>query len=403
MSRPRKGSRRDKGIHAKSGYLYIVKSETTIIDGCPMTKKKWISTGLKDTRENVKLAADYRNKLARRRIILEDPNITLSEYIDKVLVRMKRELADTTFATYSYRGKRIKRFFNGRLVKDLQKKEVESFLDYLFQTCHLQPGSVKDTKRFLCTILDCAIDDGLITENVARDTKISKPLSAMYTKSKNPDDFFFSYDEATLFLSYVEDEILYTLFFFTLFFGLRKEEALGLQWSSIILDGEEPYFFINHTVTIGTKVNRLNTTKTDDSKRSYPLMPDQVQLLKHIKEQERLNRIELGDCYSNNDYVFKHKDGTPFSPWYPTKIFKKILRKHPELPQQISFRNLRTSCVSMLVHENKDVKSIQKWVGHKNYDTTMRYYAIAKDKEAKKDISENMANLLPVRKIWEEK
>ena len=50
--------------------------------------------------------------------------------------------------------------------------------------------------------------------------------------------------------------------------------------------------------------------------------------------------------------------------------------------------------MSILVHEGKDVKSIQKWVGHADLDTTLRIYAKVKDKESKKEISEAMNGII---------
>ena len=88
--------------------------------------------------------------------------------------------------------------------------------------------------------------------------------------------------------------------------------------------------------------------------------------------------------YQENDYIFKHADGSLYYPDYPSKAFRKIIKKLPEWPQGITFHGLRSSCVSILVHQGMDVKSIQKWVGHRDLDTTLRIYAKVKEKEAKK-------------------
>ncbi len=71
--------------------------------------------------------------------------------------------------------------------------------------------------------------------------------------------------------------------------------------------------------------------------------------------------------------------------FYPSKVFSKLIKKMPELPQGITFHGLRSSCVSILVHQGMDVKSIQKWVGHADIDTTLRIYAKVKDKESKRE------------------
>ena len=90
-------------------------------------------------------------------------------------------------------------------------------------------------------------------------------------------------------------------------------------------------------------------------------------------------------------------DGKPYYPDYPTKLFGKLVKKFPDLPQGITFHGLRSSCVSILVHQGMDVKSIQKWVGHADIDTTLRIYAKVKDKETKKEISDTMKDIIPLK------
>ncbi|MBQ7558105.1 MAG: hypothetical protein IJT00_08575, partial [Lachnospiraceae bacterium] len=81
-----------------------------------------------------------------------------------------------------------------------------------------------------------------------------------YSKEKNTDEEFFSYEEAQHFLGKIKDHELYEMFYLTLVFRLRREEILGLRWSAI--DFKDKTMAINHTVTRGTTVNRANTTKT---------------------------------------------------------------------------------------------------------------------------------------------
>ena len=105
-----------------------------------------------------------------------------------------------------------------------------------------------------------------------------------------------------------------------------------------------------------------------------------------------------GDSYKDNDYVFKNIDRSLYYPDYPTKLFKKIIKKDPELPQDITLHGLRISCVSILVHNNVDIKTIQKWVGHKDINTTLKIYAKVKDREAKEELSKELGNLFPLKK-----
>ena len=45
-------------------------------------------------------------------------------------------------------------------------------------------------------------------------------------------------------------------------------------------------FRVEHTVTRGTQINRLNITKTNCSNRTFPLNDDQIAILMKLKEQE---------------------------------------------------------------------------------------------------------------------
>ena len=397
MARPKKNGRRATGIQGKSGYLYIITQKNIIKDGIKTREKVWIATGLKDTPENIKTALEMKNRLLnnKRETSITDRNVTLNDYTDMFLSKKKREVSETTYSSYFYRAQRIKAFFGAVKVRDINRIMVESFLDDLFESHGVQPRTAKDIKVFLGSVMDQAVKDGLIPYNPVKEVMINKSLADKYAKEKNSDEEFFSYEEAQLFLSRIRDHDLYELFYLTLFFGLRREEILGLRWSAI--DFRNKTMIINHTVTKGLTVNRANTTKTASSAREYPLTDEQIEMFRLLKSKEDSNRKLFGNCFEDNEYVFKHADGKPYYPDHPTKLFSKLIKKIPELPQNITFHGLRRSCVSILVHQGMDVKSIQKWVGHKDIDTTLRIYAKVKDKEAKKEISDKMIGIIPLK------
>ena len=324
-----------------------------------------------------------------------DPNILVPDYVKLFLQKKKREVSDTTYAAYEHKVRRISESFQSTKLKDLKEPMIESFLDALFDVHHASPRTVKDIKVLFGSILEQAIKDGLISHNPVKEVVINKSLADKYATIKNVDDDFFSFEEAQQFLNAAKDHELYELFYFTLFFGLRREESLGLRWSAI--DFKNKTMQINHTVTIGTTVTRKNTTKTTSSARTYPLSDVQILMLLQLKKKEAENRRLCGNGYYESDYIFKHVDGSLYYPDYPTKAFGKIIKKHPELPQHITFHGLRSSCVSILVHRGYDIKSIQKWVGHADIDTTLRIYAKVKERDAKKEISDGMTDIIQIK------
>ncbi len=236
------------------------------------------------------------------------------------------------------------------------------------------------------------VKQGVLRSNPVDEACISKKLKKEYAKKVDESETFFDYEEVIHFLGIVEDHPLYELFYFTIFFGLRREEVLGLKWSCINRRTKE--LTINHTVAKADKIVRLDSTKTDAGERTYPLEEDQIRILDHLWDTEQKNRVLFGDCYNDNDYIFKHSDGSLYYIDYPSKQFTKILKKHLELPQHTTFHGLRKSCVSLLVHRGFEIKEIQKWVGHKDYETTAKIYALIKEKESKKNISKDMSNII---------
>ena len=121
MARPRKDGKRAPGIQGKRGFLYIVISQNILKDGVKKSEKKWIATKLTDTPENIKKASETRMKLISRKTSATiDRNISLSDFTDQVLSKKKREVSDTTYSSYYYRGKKIKEYFGDTKVKNIK-------------------------------------------------------------------------------------------------------------------------------------------------------------------------------------------------------------------------------------------------------------------------------------------
>ena len=395
MARKRADGKRAPGVQSKKGKLYVFTPEIVIENGEKQYKSKWVATGLDNTDENVKKALELREKLLKRKSVgYIDTNIKVPAYIDTFLSTKERIVANTTYAAYMQRCQPIKEFFANVKVKDITTARVETFLDFLAGSGKYKIRTLKDIKAVFNSIMSGAVKEGLLTFNPVSEAQLSKSILERNAKDAKDDDFF-TYQEAEAFLSYVKTHELYEYFYMTLFFGLRREEALGLRWSAFNLKAKE--FVINHTVTKGTQVNRLNTTKTASSKRTYPLTDEQASMLLALKDRESTNKKLLKSAYHDNDYIFKHEDGSLYYPDYPSKAFRKIVKRHPNLPQGITLHGLRASCVSILVHEGFDLKSIQNWVGHADINTTLKIYTKVKSDDAKKEISAGMQNVIHLK------
>ena len=121
-----------------------------------------------------------------------------------------------------------------------------------------------------------------------------------------------------------------------------------------------------------TKAVEKDKTKNATSYRSFPLVPDAVEIFREAKQAEQENRRLFGREYQENAYVFKWEDGRPYSPDYITGKFPVLLEKYG-LPH-IRFHELRHSCASLLINAGFTLKDVQEWMGHADIKMTANIY-----------------------------
>lgn len=105
-------------------------------------------------------------------------------------------------------------------------------------------------------------------------TQIS-PAAKIKTPHKNTDiqtKIYIGSDDVTIFLDAISGHRLETAFLLALYYGLRREEILGLKWNAIHEDGK---LYIQHTVSRVKSTIAKDRTKTDASQRNYPI-PDKI-------------------------------------------------------------------------------------------------------------------------------
>ena len=98
-------------------------------------------------------------------------------------------------------------------------------------------------------------------------------------------------------------------------------------------------------------------------------------LLRHLKEQQRINQKLCGNCYCKDylDYIYVDAMGSLVKPNFITQHFAQVLRKNNL--KKIRFHDLRHSCASLLYANGVALKDIQEWLGHKDIQTTANIYS----------------------------
>lgn len=168
-------------------------------------------------------------------------------------------------------------------------------------------------------------------------------------------------------------------------YGLRRSECLALRWNFV--DWEKNCIKIRRAVVrIHKGIDDRDKLKAKGSYRIYPILPDVKTILMEIKKEQ----IEKG-LYADDGLVFLNKKGNQWRPDYCSKLVKKAI-VDSGLPADMSFKTMRSTCVSMIYGKGWTESQITDWVGHTSFKVTKEHY-LAPDKELKEKLGETLSDI----------
>jgi integrase len=251
-------------------------------------------------------------------------------------------------------------------------------------------GSSKSLQQKVVTtlrrIFDAAVKDKLIDMSPCANLKPSgqdAPEKEALTK-----------DQQRTLLESVRGLPIYPFVMLCLYTGLRREEALGLQWQHVHLDAPAPHIDVRAACNWeGKNTAKLTPLlKSDAAYRSIPLPPQLVQILHELREAQ------------NGPYVISRGEGELLSASSFRKRWAAItLREarqitytvhgqkktrdlcigdevpfHPGVVISLDFHTtphlLRHTYISVLILSGVAVKRVQYLAGHSSPIQTLRIY-----------------------------
>ena len=363
------------GCVAKRKEVYYVR--LTYYDKNHNRKEKWVSTGLSGRGAKQKATSMIQAMVDKYSYLEKSEHPSkMAEYLMMWKNLRKSEVAETTYNGYhTYIDRHLIPYFKdlNLNIQDITAGHIFDYVNYLSND-----GGRKDNKiggqsttsiRKIISILRQVFDYAVLYGDI----KINPALQVPLPKKKNKKDerqVFLTAEDAQKMLNAFKDEEIGPIVFVTLYYGLRKSEALGLRWQAVDFDANT--ITINHTVVGGSRIVAKDSTKSYCSQRTYELLPDVKALLLKLKEQQEDYR-RLGSGYHVNDYIFKNPNGVLYRPDSLTMSFKRALARHG-LPQ-MRYHDLRHSTASILVDKGWDINSIKEWLGHADISTTANIYA----------------------------
>ena len=338
---------------------------------------------------NKKLGIDYSKSFSSKTLAKKDEIRVLAEIENGTFLKQNENMTfkeaselymkniselrckqSTIEGYYAYLNNHIYKYFGDKKLCTITKLECDSFITTLKNTYCKSVIRGKDSLKnreltktlsngtinhmiILCNaIFEYMVDCEVIAKNPMR--KIKK------LKSDRKEAHFLNVEECQKLLDVAENNYsyYYPIILLSIITGMRQGEVLALTWNDI--DFKNNIIKINKTYSHG----KISTPKTQSSIRTI-IIPDN--LAKVLKEQWlKVPKTEL-------NLVFPSPTGNYLDCRnLVNRVLKPCLKEAGV--KDITWHQLRHSCITALAENKIPIKSIQKQAGHSSELTTLKFY-----------------------------
>lgn len=314
------------------------------------TVGQWIEQWCRTTLTVLPISENYRDQTRH----LARTHLTQGPFAQNRLDQLKPTAIEALLADLSTRTKTV--------VVDDEPTQVRALSD----------STVRSIFLVLRKALDAAVRDELLARNPA--AKVAAPKVAHTPVVK------LSATEVSYLLAELRSHRYYPVFALIAATGLRRGEALALDWKDI--DLEERVAVVHSTLSATKGGTRLSTTKTDGSRRQV-IFPEQVaQLLRAWHAQQSAERLRAGSKWAGTGKVFTTTTGTVINPRNLLRTLQAAARELG-LPAGVGVHTLRHSAATQMLEKGVHVKAVADALGHSSAQITLDIYGFTADKVAR--------------------
>jgi integrase len=172
--------------------------------------------------------------------------------------------------------------------------------------------------------------------------------------------------------------------------GLRRGEAVALNWENIDLDGRIAKITRSASRVPGQGL-QITPTKSAAGKRTLSLDPGTVVLLKHWRARQAEQALGMGAAFRDQGFIFTNLTGGALDPDHLSQAFKRHARAggYPN----IRLHDLRHFHAFGLIANNVHPKIVQDRLGHASAAFTMQVYGHGSE-ELQREAVERFATML---------
>lgn len=219
--------------------------------------------------------------------------------------------------------------------------------------------------------LDGAVRDGVIARNPARAVK-QPSVERAEAHHLEPAQVLALLEQATGTRYYALLRLIATT-------GLRKGEALALTWDAIDLDGG--VLHVRGTLARSGAQLIVTAPKTALSRRTLPLAPTEVELLRRHHSAQVAERERASGAWVEHGFVFTTETGAPMDPRNVLRALT-IAASKAGLPG-VNVHTLRHSAATAWIEAGVNIKAVSTLLGHADIRITADVYGHVSDAVAR--------------------
>jgi integrase len=175
-------------------------------------------------------------------------------------------------------------------------------------------------------------------------------------------------------------------FLLILYTGMRRGEALGLQWPDLDLERGVAAVARTRTATHRGEVVE-GPPKTKAGERLVPLPAPAVEALRAWRREQVAERLAAGAAWAGGEWVFATRGG-PVHPNTPTHWWKRHAREHG---LNLRLHDLRHLAATIMAQTGIPPRVAAQVLGHTRPSFTLDVYAGAPDFEAMRQAVEALS------------
>ncbi|MDQ3654045.1 MAG: site-specific integrase, partial [Chloroflexota bacterium] len=288
-------------------------------------------------------------------------SIFLTEWLDQVVKPTKSYGTHQTYATIV--NTHLIPALGLHKLEKLTQQHIQAMLNAK-QAAGLSPATVRHIRVILRIALNQAVRWDLLGRNVAALT--TPPSGTRF------EGYGLSGDEVKAVMAAVRGDPLEALYAIATSVGLRMAELLGLRWLDIDMDTGT--IQVRHQLQVIDGTPQLVDLKTKSSRRTVPLAPPVLRILRAHRTRQIARRLQTGVPWAEAGFVFSWDRGGSISDTHLRNHWFAI-RSKSGLPEHVRFHDLRHGALTILAARGTAPRTLMGIAGHSQIATTMQIYA----------------------------